>query len=219
MTEKVLLVDDDPNLLDALGRHYQGRFNLLTAKGADEGLDCFGEENNVAVAVVDMCMPGTNGLQLLQKIKKISPDTVRIMLTGNADQQTAIDAVNEGRVVRFLAKPCTPETLAGSIEEAIEKHRRTVEEREHIAGLRELAFTDELTGIGNRRHFIELARHEIRRARRSGEPVSAVMLDADYFKKVNDTFGHQVGDEVLRMVARICAESLREALTSRLSSL
>ena len=106
MTEKVLLVDDDPNLLDALRRQYRKRFDLMTAEGGDAALDCFGDGTTVAVSVVDMRMPGMDGLQLLRRIREVSPDTVRIMLTGNADQQTAVDAT-AARVISHDAAKIT----------------------------------------------------------------------------------------------------------------
>jgi diguanylate cyclase (GGDEF)-like protein len=76
--------------------------------------------------------------------------------------------------------------------------------------VKKLAITDDLTGLFNRRHLFELGAREVQRARRFGRPLSAIMLDIDDFKAVNDTHGHAVGDEVLREVARRCAASLRE---------
>ena len=73
-----------------------------------------------------------------------------------------------------------------------------------------LAITDGLTGTHNRRHFFELAESELSRARRLGYPVSAIMLDLDHFKQVNDTYGHAIGDQVLRVVAERCGESIRD---------
>jgi diguanylate cyclase (GGDEF)-like protein len=73
-----------------------------------------------------------------------------------------------------------------------------------------LAITDGLTGTHNRHHFFELAERELNRARRFGQPVSAIMLDVDHFKQVNDTYGHAVGDQVLRVVAERCGESIRD---------
>jgi len=72
-----------------------------------------------------------------------------------------------------------------------------------------LAITDGLTGTYNRRHFFELAEHELNRASRFGHPVSAIMLDVDHFKQVNDTYGHAAGDQVLRVLAERCGESIR----------
>ncbi|MDP1547112.1 MAG: GAF domain-containing protein, partial [Anaerolineales bacterium] len=73
----------------------------------------------------------------------------------------------------------------------------------------QLAITDSLTGVHNRRHFLELAEHEFQRARRYRRPVSMIMLDIDHFKKVNDTYSHAIGDQVLRAVAARCRETLR----------
>jgi diguanylate cyclase (GGDEF)-like protein len=77
--------------------------------------------------------------------------------------------------------------------------------------LKQLAMTDPLTGIGNRRHFMELSEHELRRARRYNTTLSVVMLDIDHFKAVNDKYGHAAGDEVLKAVARVCGKHLRSA--------
>ncbi|MFW6350429.1 MAG: GGDEF domain-containing protein [Thiohalospira sp.] len=84
-------------------------------------------------------------------------------------------------------------------------HRKRLEEE-----LRRAATTDPLTGLANRQHLLDLAREEVVRARRYGHPLSLLMLDVDHFKRVNDTHGHAVGDEVLRAVAGTCRTSLRE---------
>ncbi|MBI3762768.1 MAG: diguanylate cyclase [Chloroflexi bacterium] len=94
-------------------------------------------------------------------------------------------------------------TLAGQLATAIEKVRL-------FAETQRLATTDALTGLYNRRHFFELAGHEYERTRRYGGPFSAIMLDIDHFKRINDTYGHAAGDQVLRAVAALCRESLRE---------
>ncbi len=130
MTQKVMLVDDDPNLLSALTRHYRNWFDLLTANNPDEALEIVNGDQAVAVAVVDMRMPGMDGIQLLQEIRKISPNTVRIMLTGNADQQTSVDAINQGRIFRFFSKPCEPDTLANGIDAGIEQYNLVTAEQE-----------------------------------------------------------------------------------------
>lgn len=82
--------------------------------------------------------------------------------------------------------------------------RKTMEEE-----LRRLATTDSLTGVNNRRHFMEIAAMELERARRHFHPLSALMLDIDHFKSVNDAYGHAAGDEVIKTVARICQSMLR----------
>lgn len=130
MADKVLLVDDDANLLAALARHFRKQFPLSVATGGMEALKVLKSDGPFAVVVCDMRMPGMDGIATLQAIKEAAPDTVRIMLTGNADQQTAIAAINEGSILRFYTKPCPPEVLAEGIEAGLRQHRLVTAERE-----------------------------------------------------------------------------------------
>lgn len=123
MTEKILFVDDDANVLSAYKRQLRKRFAFVTALGPEEALAAVKAEGPFAVVVSDMQMPGMNGVELLAKLAEIAPNTVRMMLTGNADQQTAVDAVNSGNIFRFYTKPCAPETLAKAIEAALAQYR------------------------------------------------------------------------------------------------
>src|SRR5262245_27435755 len=102
MNEKILCVDDEPNILEGYQRSLRKDFQIEIATGGTEGLEAMTRNGPYAVIVSDMRMPGMDGVQFLSRVKDISPDTVRVMLTGNADQQTAIEAVNEGSIFRFL---------------------------------------------------------------------------------------------------------------------
>jgi len=133
MSQKILCVDDDANILQAYRRSLRKRFELDIALGAEEALEAVKSQGPYAVIVADMRMPGMNGVELLAEVRKIAPDTVRMMLTGNADQQTAIDAVNEGHIFRFLTKPCPPELFAKSLEAALEQHRLITAEKELLS--------------------------------------------------------------------------------------
>ncbi len=130
MTEKILCVDDEANVLAGFQRNLRRQFQVETAQGGDPALALLEKSGPFAVIVSDMRMPGLSGLQLLQRVKQRWPETVRVMLTGNADQQTAIDAVNEGSIFRFLTKPCPPERLAATLTAALEHHRLITAERE-----------------------------------------------------------------------------------------
>jgi response regulator RpfG family c-di-GMP phosphodiesterase len=129
MTRKILFVDDEENVLSAYTRVLRKRFQLETSLGGEEALDRIQREGPFAVIVSDMRMPGMDGVQLLAKIKELAPDTIRVMLTGNADQQTAMDAVNQGAIFRFLTKPCDPETLASVLMAALEQYRLVTAEK------------------------------------------------------------------------------------------
>jgi len=116
LSVKILLVDDDPNVLKGHERRLRKRFDIETVFCSEEALTAVNFLGPFAVIVSDMNMPRVNGIQLLKQFYEEAPESVRIMLTGNADQQTASDAINEGHVFRFLSKPCDSEELATAIE-------------------------------------------------------------------------------------------------------
>lgn len=129
MTQKVLLVDDELNLLQSLRRGFRGQFELDLAEGGLAGLQMIRNNGPYAVVVSDMRMPQVTGLQVLAEAKRLAPDTIRIMLTGNADQKTASDAVNEGEVFRFVSKPCPSDELANTIHAALRLYERNTAEK------------------------------------------------------------------------------------------
>jgi len=133
MTQKILLVDDDPNILQGFKRQLRKRFQIETALGGKEGLEVVVKEGPFAVIVSDMQMPKMNGIQFLNTVRSLAPESVRMMLTGNADQQTASNAVNEGHIFRFLTKPCSRETFTKALEAGIEQYRLVTAERELLS--------------------------------------------------------------------------------------
>ena len=132
MTGKILIIDDDADLLAGLRRQFRKKFDLSTAQSGEQALSLVKSEGPFAVAISDMRMPGMDGVGLLGALRKAAPDTVRMMLTGNADRQTAIDAVNEGNIFRFFTKPCPPEVLAKGIEAGLGQYRLITAERDLI---------------------------------------------------------------------------------------
>ncbi|MBZ5495705.1 MAG: response regulator [Acidobacteriia bacterium] len=130
MKDKILCVDDDQNILLAYQRQLRKQFQIDTALGGAEGLQALENDGPFAVVVSDLRMPGMNGIEFLTKVKERSPDTVRIMLTGNADTRAAIEAVNEGNIFRFLTKPCLPQDLAQTLQAGIDRYRLISAERD-----------------------------------------------------------------------------------------
>jgi response regulator RpfG family c-di-GMP phosphodiesterase len=127
--EKILLVDDDRNLLDSFRRQFRKSLHFETATSGADGVQAVRDGGPFAVVISDMMMPNMNGIEFLSRIRKISPNTVRIMLTGNANLDTAIDAVNDGNIFRFLNKPVESEQLYRVIIDAIEQYRLITTEK------------------------------------------------------------------------------------------
>ncbi len=101
----VLCVDDDAFILDGFRRQLRNKFNVYTAEGPREGLETVSKNGPFTVIVSDFQMPGMNGIEFLTRVRALAPDSVRVMLTGQADFATAIAAVNQGNIFRFLVKP------------------------------------------------------------------------------------------------------------------
>ncbi len=127
---KVLFVDDEPNVLSAIRRQLHNRTKVMTASSGREALEILDAKGPFALVVSDMRMPGMNGAELLTEIRKRSPDTVRMILSGQADLASTIDAVNEGHIFRFLTKPCPTEILWAAVQTGLEQHRLITAEKE-----------------------------------------------------------------------------------------
>jgi CheY-like chemotaxis protein len=129
MTDRILLVDDEPMVLDGYRRSLGREFLIETAVGPQAALPLIEKNGPFAVVVSDMQMPGMTGIEFLSAVKSLFPDTVRIILTGNADMQTAIDSINEGNIFRFLVKPCAREVMAKTLTAATLQYRLVTAEK------------------------------------------------------------------------------------------
>lgn len=126
---KILLVDDEPALLDALHLQLRRHAVVVMSPGPREGLQAVADQGPFHVVISDMRMPGMDGVTFLARVREIDSQAIRMMLTGNADIETALAAVNEGHVFRLLTKPCPPHVLLANVEAAIEQHRLVNAER------------------------------------------------------------------------------------------
>lgn len=309
---KILVVDDDPNLRKTLSDilRIKGYEIAIAANGAEA--IAVAERETFSLALIDLMLPDMPGLEVMVRIKAISPLTEAIILTGNASMDTAIEATKQG-AYSYLLKPYQMDDLLRNIQHGVERQQaqeeilrlasfprltpipvievnssgevtyanpaaeklfpnlnspdldtkgwshpllnglsgfdelRQSKQRTDVAREVEigqatyelhthyileldliriyvlditkrkmaekeihlLATTDSLTGIANRREFTAILARELDRAKRYGASLSLAMYDLDYFKRVNDTFGHDVGDDVLQAVTGLVKENIR----------
>ncbi len=128
--EKVLLVDDDRNLLDSFNRQFHKRINLVTAASGEDAIQAITYDGPFAVVISDMQMPNMDGLEFLIKVRMLSQDTVRVMLTGNANLDVAIRSINDGNIYRFLQKPVPIGVLFETMIDGIQHYRLVTAEKE-----------------------------------------------------------------------------------------
>lgn len=131
---KILFVDDEEKILNAIERQLEDSFDIVTALGPKEALEILEDEGPFAVVVSDMRMPEMNGIELLKHVRERSPNTVRMILSGFADLNATILAVNEGNIFRFLAKPCPEKSLAAALRAGLNQYSLIEAEKELVEG-------------------------------------------------------------------------------------
>jgi signal transduction histidine kinase/CheY-like chemotaxis protein len=137
---KILIVDDDENLLDSLRRQLRGGYDCTFMNDPAAALEVIEQhQETYTVVISDLYMPTMDGLQFLRQIRQVCPESVCMILTGGHDQQVAVRALNEGEVFRYLQKPCTADDLKQSIDNAIQEHRRLVSKKTFVY---RMEFTD-----------------------------------------------------------------------------
>ena len=306
---KILVVDDDPNLRKTLADILRIKSYDTVVAGTGAEAIAAAEHEKFSLALIDLMLPDITGLEVMERIKAISPLTEAIILTGHASMDTAIEATRQG-AYSYLLKPYQMDDLLQKIKHGVEcqqaqeeilrlasfprlhpnpvieidaldevtyvnpaaeklfpdliaaglshpllkglmgpmiadlrqygQQKEIIHEAEvdqstyelhiyHVQDvnliriyvtditqrkrdeeeIRLLATTDPLTGIANRREFTRIVTNEMDRVRRYGKPLSLVMYDIDFFKHVNDTFGHDVGDYVLQALTDLVKENIR----------
>jgi len=128
---RVLFVDDEPLVLEGLRRTVLTEFVADLAGGSEEGLTKL-KKGPYAVVVSDMHMPGMDGAKFLALVRTISPESIRVMLTGDHDMEAAVRAVNEGQIFRFLTKPVHPDTLLATLRACVAQYHATRLEKEQL---------------------------------------------------------------------------------------
>lgn len=199
----VLVVDDDAASRDVLAEMLSDRYDVVRAGGGAQGV-ALAQEQAPDLVLMDVAMPRKDGFFALRELLA-HPDTRHapvIFISGAADEDTLVRCLEMG-AADFVAKPISPRVLRARIERALRESR----ERQ---ALQALAQTDALTGLSNFRALSARLDQEFKRAARYGHALSAVMIDLDNLKVVNDRFGHEVGNRAIVAVASHLKDNLRE---------
>lgn len=204
MTHTVLIVDDSEEARDHIKSVLSGSPEGYRTLTAANGLDAFTllVSKQVDLVLCDVVMPTLDGLKFLA-LKATRPDLVDvpvIMLTVVEEVGQKVKALEAG-AADCITKPCHEAELLARVRVHLNARLYHRELRKKNAELEFLSNTDTLTGLANRRHFLQLAEVELLRAEQEGTPLALVMVDIDHFKHINDEYGHLVGDQVLERVA------------------
>jgi diguanylate cyclase (GGDEF)-like protein len=213
---KILCVDDETQVLEGLSLQLGRRYEVLTALSGAEALQILQREDRISVLISDMRMPRMDGATFLARARTIAPYAGRILLTGQTDLRSAIAAVNEAQVLKFLSKPCPPPELHAAVETAIEHYRQA---STTSTGLRrtltaQIISQDPVTGLASRSYF-SAALTEICTDAGGAEPqrpYAVLFINIENLGDINAVQGHSVGDQVLQVLARRLREHCQSAL-------
>jgi len=215
----VLIADDSPSIRQFVSAvvHGCGLTPTLVCDGV-EACDILLDASPPQIAIIDWFMPGMDGVDICRKVRERADSAYIyiIMLTSRTTKEDMIDGLTAG-ADDYLTKPFDPAELRSRLRSGrriVELNRVMLEKQEELIRLNEhleaLATRDGLTNLWNHRSFQEQFANEFSRAKRHMRELSLILLDVDFFKQFNDTFGHQAGDEVLRRVARVLQSTARQ---------
>jgi len=216
----LLLVEDSQITTALITRYLSGAYQVRHARDGEDAWHTLETDSGVGLVITDINMPRLNGHQLLVRIRKTSHVRIRhlpviVMTTAedNVDRNLAfLNGAND-----FITKPIDEMELQARVNVHYKLARTIRELEESRRALAEQATTDPLTRLANRRAFFDRGNQQLSIARRYKTDLSVLLLDIDFFKKVNDTYGHQAGDDVLIAIANTLTRMTRaEDIVARL---
>jgi diguanylate cyclase (GGDEF)-like protein len=199
---KLLVVDDQPINIQVMHQIFSANFQIFMATSGPQAL-AICKDNPPDLVLLDIVMPGMDGFEVCAQLQA-DPATRNIpviFVTGHTDAAQETHGLEVG-AVDFISKPVNPAVVRARV-----KTHLTLKLQSDV--MRKLVFLDGLTGVYNRRFFDQQLAMEMARSVRNASPLALILLDVDFFKRYNDRYGHQSGDDCLRQIALTLKEGLR----------
>ncbi|HWR58862.1 MAG TPA: diguanylate cyclase [Thermodesulfovibrionales bacterium] len=218
---KILVVEDSKPQADVTKEFLEKNgYEVIWAKDGTSAIKA-AKTTDLDVILLDLILPDISGNEVCRWLK-INTETKGIpiiMLTVKSSLQDKVTSIEAG-ADEYLPKPYNEVELNAVIYAALrtkalqdELRQRNRQMEELLVKVELLAITDPLTGLYNRRHFETVLKKEMKESKRYNRPVTCLMIDVDHFKRINDSYGHEAGDLVLREVAQSLKQSMREVDT------
>ncbi len=199
---RLLLVDDQAINIQVMHQIFGGQYQVFMATNGVQALKLC-RSNPPDLVLLDIVMPDMDGLAVCRALKDdpLTRDIPVIFVTAHTDAAMETLGLELG-AVDFISKPINPAVVRARVKTQI-----TLKSQTDL--MRKLIFLDGLTGVFNRRYFDQQLAIEMARSLRTRAPLTLIMLDVDFFKRYNDRYGHQAGDDCLRQIALTLKKSLR----------
>jgi len=197
----LLVIDDEPSILSSLKRQFRRNYEVHVANSAKEGLEIM-KTHSIQVIISDQRMPGMNGAEFFDQVKNEYPDATRLLLTGYADIQAVIEAINEGNIYRYITKPWDPVELDTIVREAFKRHDLIVDNKELLSRLKEAnrdlekrvqERTAELVELNKEKdHMIGMVAHDLR------GPLGSIVMCHNLI--TDESTDDETKEELLRLI-------------------
>jgi diguanylate cyclase (GGDEF)-like protein len=208
----ILAIDDDPADLELLRRHLEDipayTVTFVGCANVEAGRRELAQQD-IEVIFLDYLLGAVTGLDVLRTLRDDREQRPIVVLTGKGDERIAAATMRAGADDYLVKEDLNPDTVYRSLRFVLERFENERKRAALEEELRRLARFDELTGLCNRRYLFDRLTQEILRARRYGSPLSILLVDLDHFKRINDTYGHLMGDTVLATVASVIRDTIR----------
>jgi diguanylate cyclase (GGDEF)-like protein len=200
----VLYVEDDARIREEMFEILEDFFGVvILAENGEDGLDKFEQYKKKTgvypdIIITDINMPKCNGIDMSKKVLECNAEQLIVVLSAHNESHYLLDLINMG-IEHYLVKPMRPERMLQILQRAAKKVNYRKMEVQYTEKLEKLAYQDPMTGIANRRRFFEKANSLFSQNTFNHFPMSLCIVDIDKFKMINDTFGHDMGDAVIRV--------------------
>lgn len=207
----ILIVDDTETNVDILVELLSDSYEIVVALDGKSALEIL-EEQEVDLILLDIMMPKMDGYEVCRRVKENgkTDDIPIIFITAKTDEESIEKAYEVGGM-DYVTKPFKPKELFARIKTQLQVRTLIKELESSKNALKHLSETDPMTDLCNRRHLNHTSKSIMELARRNKTALTVVMLDIDKFKKVNDTYGHDVGDNIIISIANILLEITRKS--------
>lgn len=216
---RILVVDDEKFNRTVLTDLLKEEYTVVLAKDGKQGLDKAHSEHPPNLIILDIMMPGMDGYTACKRLKEspLTRDIPVVFITARQDAEDERHGLSVG-AIDYISKPFSPAivlarvhnhlALANARQKLAEAHAMLAIKNKELEGL---ATCDSLTGVSNRFALDKAMNFELKKAGRYERPLSLIIMDVDHFKTVNDNYGHPVGDQVLKQMAALIRDSVRES--------
>ncbi len=210
----ILYVEDDVVIREEMFEILEDFFKVVTlAENGNDGVEKFEQLKKETgsypdIIITDIYMPKSNGVEMSKKILACHAEQLIIILSAHNESHYLLELINMG-IEHYLVKPVRAKQLLQTLQRAVKKIHYRKMEASYMKELEKLAYRDPLTDIANRRRFFEKANSLFMNNKFNHFPMSLCIIDIDKFKKINDTFGHGMGDEVIKVFVAVARKVLK----------